>query len=207
MEQIGNLAAQALNNLTASPQPSDMSLVAKPELRMPRTMEEADALRVWADTQINDNVPATARQLAKHLAFVEATLPSKNVDGETGQMRTAVYTSLLADYSDGALAFMARKACATLDWFPTPKQCIDILSQYRAPRSDKETALALCHSFAQRRFEEFIWSLETGKATNDAILAVPDQWRRIAIERCLLRAMPDGSFVIRDRGKRPSDDP
>lgn len=198
MEAIGRLASQALGNLTDSPPRSDTSLVAKPEIRLPRNIEEANALWTWANAQRNDLLAATPRQLAKHLSFIEATLPSKNVDGESGQMRTVVYTSLLADYSDEALAFMARRVCQTLDWFPTPRQCIEILGQYRAPPNEKETALSLCHAFEAGRYDAFLQSIDDHTATQDEIMAVPDQWRRIAVERGLLRRMPDGSHVIRE---------
>lgn len=152
----------------------------------------------WAETQSPRPEPATESQISRHLSFIAATLPSKNQDEESGQQRVTVYATLLRGYSNGAMAFMARRACATLDWFPTPRQCIDILNQYREPPTDRDLALSYCHSFGQAQFEAFLASFEARQATNTTIAAVPEQWRRIAMERGYLRLMPDGGFIIRD---------
>lgn len=114
-------------------------------------------------------------------------------------MRFAVYSRLLGEYSNDALAYMARNACTKCDWFPTPRQCLEILSEYRPPTSEKQTALMLCHSFWQGQFEEFILMLRMGCATQELVDGVKERWRLIAMERGYLRHMEDGSFIIRKR--------
>jgi len=143
--------------------------------------------------------PATRQELTKHLQFMAAALPSKNVDDTTGAMRAAVYASLLAGYSNDALRFMARTACATLDWFPTPRQCLDLISAYRPPVSDQETALRLCQSYTDAAFDRWLDNIGSGQPIGD----VPEQWRRIAVERGILRRLSDGSFVARARYHGP----
>ena len=201
MEMIGTAAIAALRSasqeLTVSPQPSAGSVVAKPTIRMPETVEECRALKEWADAQ-PDGVPsASTSQLARHLEYLAVTLPRQAADDESGEKRTAVYARILGSYSNHALAYMARKACETLNWFPTPKQCLDILGTYRAPQTEKDGALALCHRFWQGRFEDWYAAVQAGDADQETIDNAPKQWRMIAMERGLLRLVEDGSFVLR----------
>jgi hypothetical protein len=132
-------------------------------------------------------------ELADCLSFIDAALPSKNVDEATGERRTAVYASLLGSYSTDALAFMAREACRTLDWFPTPRQCLDLIAGYRPPVSDQEMALRLCSDFTQTQLERWLDNVRDGQPLGD----VPDQWLRIAVERGHVRRLDDGSYVSR----------
>lgn len=202
MEMIGASAITALHNvsheLMVSPLPSGRSLQAKPDIRLPETIDEARALKEWADAQSDTPTPASINQLARHLEYLAVTLPRQGADDETGEKRTAVYARLLGSYSNDALAFMSRRACETLNWFPTPKQCLDILATYRAPASEKDQALTLCHRFWQGRFEDFIALLKRGEASQDNVDAVPRQWRAIAMEQGYLRWIGEEErYVIR----------
>ena len=106
--------------------------------------------------------------------------------------------SLLGEYGNDALAYMARRACAELDWFPTPRWGLETVQQYRAPASEKDQALALCHRFWQGRFEDFIALLKADTATQADVDAVPMQWRKIAMERGHLRWIEEEKrYVIR----------
>lgn len=187
----------AMGELTASPQPSTNSLAIRPALRVPETIEEARVLREWADAQPEGPTPATTKQLATHLGFMAAALPRQAADEETGKKRTAVYARILGGFSNEALAFMSRRACETLKWFPTPKDCLDILATFTAAPGDKAKALSLCQQFWQSRFDQFIASLRDRTATQADVDAVPEQWRRIAVERGFLRCVGDGAYVIR----------
>lgn len=199
MEMIGKAAFEKLNQLTDSPLHSDKQLIAKPEIRRPQNDEEARALQLWAANHVDVIPSATVNQLAKHLSFMSATLPSKNTDEESGKMRVAVYSAILRDFSNDALAYMARKACERYDWFPTPRQCLEILDEYRAPSTDKDRALMLCHNYWQGQFEDFMDVLKAGDATQDIVDSVPRRWRMIAMEREYLRHMPEtDTFVIRE---------
>lgn len=194
MEAVGTAISAVVARLTGSSQPSDLSKIEKPLIRMPETAGECATLHHWAvSTPIERDPPAAANQIARHLEYLAAALPARATDEETGARKAAVYTSFLQEYSNSALAHMARRACETLDWFPTPRQCLDLVAEYRNPESDQERALFLCHSFTQLSFEEWIRAL-TGDGP--AIGNVPDQWKRIAVERGFLR-FANGDFVIR----------
>lgn len=157
-------------------------------------MAEADQLREWAlAAPVTPAPAASVDQLARHLDFMAAALPSRGNDAETGKKRAAVYASLLAGQSNEALAFMARKACATLEWFPTPAQCLAILAEYRPRQSEQATALLTCDRFTKRTFDTWLDALARGGAIGD----VPDQWKRIAVERGALRRLDGGVFVSR----------
>lgn len=183
-------ALVAIDPLTASRPPS-----AEPQpVSLPTTMEEADALRDWASlTSPAPAAPATHDQLARHLEFMQAALPSRANDAETGRKRFAVYATILSGKSNEALAFMARRACETLEWFPSPKQCLDILAEYRPPAPPQSHALIACRQFTAARFDEWLAALRDGGEVGD----VPERWQRIAVEQGVMRRLEDGTMVSR----------
>lgn len=195
---IGKVALTLVAGGMDSSTPASKLGLAKPPICMPETVEQAKALAAWAEAFDDRPRPASPLQLTKHLTFMAATLPSKAQDDESGKMRFAVYSSILGEYSNDALAYMARRACTELDWFPTPRWCLEAVQQYRAPATEKEEALMLCHRFWQGRFEDFIFDLERGIADQETVDAVPLQWRKIAMERGFLRWIEEERrYVIR----------
>lgn len=163
----------------------------------PESAEECRALRAWAENLPTEiPIPATPEQATKHLAFLASTLPSKNIDDAAGKMRFAVYLSMLQGFSDAALAHMSRRVCETLDWFPTPHQCLELAGEFRRPPSARILALAACNRYDQKTFEEWILSLSDG---DDPNLNVPPFWIDSALARTLLRRLDDGTIVTRAR--------
>jgi len=198
METIGKAALTVIAGGMDSSTPASKPQLAKPPIRLPETVEEAKALRIWADTQDDRQTPASPLQITKHLTYLATTLPSKTQDDTSGKMRFAVYSSILAEYSNEALAYMARRACEELDWFPSPRWCLETAGKYRPPVSEKEQALALCHRFFQGKFEDFIFALTHGTADQDMVDSTPLQWRKIAMERGYLRWIQEREqYVIR----------
>jgi len=164
------------------------------KLAKPTTVEECRALKAWADAEpVRSTVRASYEQIERHLEYLATTLPSQAVDDESGKRRFAVYCSLLGEFSNEALQFMSREACRTLEWFPTPKQCLSIIAKYRPPISDRDRALLLCSDFTQSQFERWIANLREGQPIGD----VPDQWKRIAVEQGIARRLDDGRYVSR----------
>jgi hypothetical protein len=168
--------------------------VKRPVFGKPVSDEECTALREWAETSVVErDPPAEPAQLARHLDFMAAALPSKNLDETTGRMKVAVYASILGGYSNAALAHMARRACETLDWFPTPRQCLDLIGDYREPVTEQETARRLCCDYTNDKFERWIANMREGQPVGD----VPERWLRIAVEQGVMRRLNDGSYVTR----------
>lgn len=195
---IGRAALTVINGGMDSSTRSEKQQIAKPVIRLPETVEEAKALRAWAEAQDDRPRPASILQITKHLTFMAATLPSKGISDDDGKMRVAVYSKILGEFSNDALAYMARRACSELDWFPTPRWCLETVQQYRPPATEKDHALALCHRFFQGKFEDFIFALEHGTADQALVDSVPLQWQKIAMERGYLRWInEEGRYVIR----------
>lgn len=190
-KQIGQILALVKPVETGSLQQFEKSTIDRLMQTGPVTLAECEILKEWAYCQPTRPEPATPTQIADNLEWVAATLPSRMVDEETGRKRFAVYTRMLAGYSPDALSFMIRRACETLDWFPTPHQCLEILKEYRPPAMPRDTALYLVQRSAQEMFDAWIEQLPDGEIGD-----VPERWKRIAVERGALR-LADGEFQIR----------
>ena len=165
------------------------------------TVSECDELRSIALAMPTEHIPVETRELARQLQFIEATLPSKNVEEQSGQMRTAVYARILGGYTKDALSYMTQRVCREFDWFPTPRQCLEILADYRPRATQKDIALRICAKHTRARFDQWIAALRTGGDAD--IEGVPDGWLQIAETQGFLR-FNDGVY---ERRKRPHDNP
>ena len=191
MEIQGALATiqAAMDEQTALPQPFGTSRMDRLMSRSDLTVAECDELRAIALAMPEEHAPIESRELARQLQFIEATLPSKNTDEQSGQMRTAVYARILGGYSKEALSYMTQRVCRELDWFPTPHQCLDILADYNPPVSRKDKALRICANHTQARFDEFIEALR--KKDKVDLTDKPERWLRIATEQGYLKFTDD----------------
>lgn len=169
---------------------------ASQEIVPPTTVEEARALRSWAETQPTRWEPAQTKSLVRHIRFMAATLPSRNIDEDTGRSRVAVYVRILGGYSEAAIAHLNLTACTTLKWFPTPSECLEILKGFTDAPTPRARALAACHSFAQQRFETFRATLKAGQGTAEMLADAPEQWKRICVEQGFLRWSKAEGFTI-----------
>lgn len=151
------------------------------------TVSECDELRAIAMAMPTEHIPVETRELAKQLQYIEATLPSKNVEEKSGQMRTAVYARILGGYTKDALSYMTERVCRELDWFPTPSQCLAILADYRPRATQKDIALRICAKHTQARFDQWIAALRTGRDAD--IEGVPEGWLQIAETQGYLRCV------------------
>jgi len=156
------------------------------------TLAECDELRTLALAMPSENDPVSPRQLSRSLEFMESTLPSKNSDEQAGQMRTAVYIRIFGGYTKEAIAYLVERACKECDWFPTPKQCLEILADYTPQPSIKQQALHRCEKFSQAMFDQFIADMRDGPITQSQIDNAPERWKRICVETGLLRREGDG---------------
>lgn len=160
-------------------------------------------MAAWAQRQPIRSPQASFDQIGRHLDFLHAALPSRRSDEQAGRMRATVYAAVLSGYSDAALGWMAQRACATLDWFPTPHQCLEILQDWREPVTARARADALCLTYWQGQYEAFAAALADGTATAADVARAKPRWCAIACERGLLRRLDDGSYVIRTLWQGP----
>lgn len=202
MQTFGQAAQTALAKSMDSPprfaKPSDIL-----QIKTPTTLEESRALREWAMAQPEKWEPVAPASLTRHLQFMQASLPSRSVDEDSGRDRIAVYIRLLGSYSEKAIAHLSMKACATLRWFPTPSECLDILASHTDASTPRDQALGLCHDFAQQRFEAFRDTLKRCLGTPELLDSVPDQWKRICVEQGFLRFTQHAGFTIEPRYQPP----
>lgn len=208
MQGIGTAALAVLEGSmeTDSTKRSALSLVETRDIVAPTTVAEARSLQAWAERlPARPDVRTSPEELAVHMRYLRAALPSRPTDIETGKRRVAVYTRTLCRYAPESIARMAEKAAETCRFFPTVSECVAILDSMIEPPTDRERALSLCQQFWQCRFDEWLAELRQPDAAQAIVDAVPDQWRRIAVERGLLRRMDDGTYVIRRAALAPVD--
>lgn len=136
--------------------------------------------------------PATPKDIAQKLEYIAATLPYKNVDEVSGKMRFTVYVQLLRSYSNAALSYMVERVCRERDWFPTPRQCIEILKDYRPSLSDREQVLVRVSKREEQIFDQFLKALGAGPVDQSYIDLQPERWKRIAVEKGYLRYTENG---------------
>lgn len=191
---IKTIQAAMESQLTVSPQPFDTS-------RMDRLMSlsvmsdtECDELRNLALAMPPEHQAASPREFARHLQFIRATLPTQASDEEAGQQRTAVYARILGSYSNDALSYMTERVCRELDWFPTPRQCLAILDEFRPRATRKDKALQLCANHTQAKFDEWIAAMRYGETVD--LDGKPERWLRIAAEQGYLRCV-EGKYERR----------
>lgn len=162
------------------------------------TLAEANEIREIAlSAPVERASPASPEQISKHLQFIAATLPSRNVDEETGRQRFAVYVRILGGYSDDAMKFMSVDILRNNDWFPTPNQCLTVLEQYCPPVDEIQRALMIAGRSVQDHFEEWLARLQESPVDQSVINEAPDRWKQIARERGTLRFNPDDGFTQR----------
>jgi hypothetical protein len=195
-QQIGNIVRLPVRK-TASSQLFDTSQISQIMRNGIQNDADCRTLKTWAESTSAPRPSSTPAQVARHIEFLATTLPSRAQDFESGAKRMAVYARILGEYSDAALSFMSREACRRLDWFPTPHQCLQILEEYREPSTPQQQALHLVHQWASSKFTSWLDGLKADTLPQADIDAAPDQWKRIAAERCILRRMDDGSYIVR----------
>jgi hypothetical protein len=139
---------------------------------------------------------ATPQEIAKIMEFIVATLPSKSLDLEGGKKKFAVYIRLLAGRTTDELSYLSRRACAEHDWFPTPRQCLEILKGYQVGISLNEQARRKLQDIASLHFDAFVEKLKNELCAQQWIDKFPEQWRRIAVEKGYLK-LEDGWFIQR----------
>jgi hypothetical protein len=190
MEAIGTALARVASSETVLP----ARLPERPIASDPTTMAECNALAEWAESlPITAPAPASPAALTKNLQLMQAALPARSVDEAAGERRTAVYLAVLQSYSLDAIKFLTERAIRTLQWFPTPKDCLDILAEYRPPVSERAATLQICGRFRQHAFDQWEVNVRAGQPIGN----VPDQWLRIGEAQGYLRRLADGVYVPR----------
>jgi hypothetical protein len=162
------------------------------------SVSECTELRDLAVAMKEEKQSSSPDFISRQLQFIDSTLPSKNTDVVSGKMRTAVYIQLLINYSDDAIKFLTKTACSELEWFPTPKKCLEILAKYTPAITDKSRALQVSSFFMQQNFDAFRAKVIDKSVTQEEINQVPMRWRHM-LECQMLLVFRDGKYFVRQK--------
>lgn len=131
-----------------------------------------------------------------------AILPGRAEDDLRGELKFAIYRRMIGKYSKAAISHLVETALSTLDWFPTPKQCLDILADWRDPDAAAHKhrtvmAASAVRQEKQARLNDIMDALDRRLLDQAAIDALPQRVREIGAERGFLRLHDDGVYRVR----------
>lgn len=127
-------------------------------------------------------------------------LPSRGDDERKGKLRLSIYHRLIGRHPREAIAFMVERVLTTLEWFPSPKQCLDILAGWSRRDdavSDRDRAARHVRHEVRARFDALMLMLDRRELDQAAIDKLPLAIRDIAAERGFLRRHDDGVYRAR----------
>lgn len=177
----------------------------------------SSALSTTSSTRLNDqqlavmedlaNLPLAAPTPCSAIDFAKlmrslSILPSRADDEDTGKLRLGIYHRMMGHYPRDAIAYMAEAVMAKYDWFPTPRQCLEILAEWRdtaAVEHKHRTTMAASavRQEKQARLGDIMGDLDRRALDQAAIDALPIQMRVIGAERGFLRLHDDGVYRAR----------
>lgn len=197
-QAIGTTLPAILGSVTIETDSSALSTVAS------SAMVRLDDRQLEATTALaNSPLPALPRcsddQFNKSMRAL-SMLPRRGDDDTTGELRVEIYQAMLGHYPNAAIRFMSATALAELEWFPSPKQCLDILGRWK--RNDGEgqkrtRAAAMVRAEQKARFDDTMGALERREFDQGQIDALPERIRSIGAERGFLRLHDDGVYRAR----------
>lgn len=194
---IGAALPAILGNATIETGSSELATTGSTRLN-DRQLAEMERV---ANLPLVAPAPCDAAEFAKLMRSL-SILPSRSDDDLTGKLRLNIYHRMMGQYPRSAIAYMVETALATLDWFPTPKQCLEILSGWLdrdAVEHKHRTAMAASavRQERQARLGEVLDALDRRALDQEKIDALPDQVKVIGSERGFLRLHDDGIYRAR----------
>ncbi len=124
----------------------------------------------------------------------------RRADDTGGPLRLKLYKRKLGGFENGALSYLVDKGLERFQFFPSIKECLDLLRAF--PNRDRDMgrrghAKHLIEREQQHRLHDTILALQGREFSQTEIDALPAAWKRIAAEKMLLWAWPDGRFTVR----------
>lgn len=201
-QPINKFLAAVLENVTVETGSSELATVSSNVPRLDdRRMAELEAV---ANEPLPRPVPCDAAHFAKCMRSL-SLLPSRADDETKGELRLAIYQRMLGNHPNAAISYLVERALAELNWFPSPKQCLDILADWREPVSEerrrRDIACNLIAGERAMRFEDAMNAMAARELHGEALDRLPERWKLIAVEKGYLRLAPDG-FMVRNEPNR-----
>lgn len=129
-----------------------------------------------------------------------ATLARRASDDDKGELLVAIYRRMLGHYPRDALAFMVETAIVECDWFPSVKQCLEILSRWKRNDGDVQSrsrAAVIVREEHRARFDEIMGALERREIDDNELGTLSIRMLKIAAERGYVRLNDDGFYRVR----------
>lgn len=177
----------------------------------------SDGLMAHLEVIANFPLPAEDACDDAHFAKVMRSmsiLARRSDDEVTGKLRINLYQRMLGGYSDEAISYLCEQSLAKFTFFPSVAECLKILAAWPnrtlAKQARDKATNALRHE-RQTRMEETMMALMKGELDGEAIAALPEGIRSIALTRGLIWDDGDGQYrprpdpdlaAIRERGQR-----
>ncbi len=129
-----------------------------------------------------------------------STMPRRADDAVSGEVRIALFLRDFAGYSKAAMNFLHDTARRELRFFPSPKECFDILDRWErcdGPSVARRLARQRAKAELTARHNEALQALRERSLDQAAIDALPDHWKRQGEVLGYLRLWPDGRYSAR----------
>ena len=126
-------------------------------------------------------------------------LPRRQDDQLGGKMRFGLYKRHLEGYSNEALSYLAEQATSTCHFYPSIAECLDILKAWPNRNRDAERQEKAGHLYQRElnaRMDETMGRLERRELTDEQANALPEFWKRVAVEKGYLRKLKDDTHRV-----------
>lgn len=128
-------------------------------------------------------------------------LPSKADDDVKGELRLKIYQRMMGNYPAQAIRYLAERALTELNWFPSPKQCLDILADWREPISEarrkRDLAINMIEDERRARYDDMMGALKRRELDAEAIEKLSDRVKAIGVEMGYLRFDAETGYTVR----------
>jgi hypothetical protein len=155
-------------------------------------------LQALIDMPIPEQVPVSSDYLNKALMAMIAVLPRQGKDAATGALMVDQYVRKLGKFPKGAIDHLWSASIDRLKWFPTIAECNEIVSEWQSRAQQLVHAKSMAGSRIARekqaRFESVMEALKAGTMPQNDIDALPDAWRKMAVDKGYLWLLKDGSY-------------
>lgn len=195
--KVSDALRQAMGSVTIETASNAISTTSSARL----SDQQLAAIEDLANLPLAAPTPCSDIEFAKLMRTL-SILPSRADDEVTGKLRHGIYQRMMGQYPREAIAYMVETAMKKHDWFPTPKQCLEILEGWLDPDAVMQkhrTAMAASAVRAERqaRLNDIMAALDRRELDQEAIDALPPRMREIGAERGFLRLHEDGVYRTR----------
>ena len=172
--------------VSRKPSTDDLDLTTLPARLDDRALDRVKAI---AAAPLPTLPAADKQHFARALRALDAALPKRHSDDVSGDLMAEVYARRLGHFPNAAISYLFNTAIDRCKWFPTVAECLEILEGWK--RSDKVTrrrgtARRIVEGEMEQRLSEAMEALEKQRLSQDEINDLPERFRKIAVERCLL---------------------